>query len=358
MEKFRYEGDALKPLMKVETFKDYKSNAIEFEQYAKRALGAIQGANKKVVDLSDYLNLNSGAVSALREAIALFRKEWGKDDRKLTDEHYEKYGHLLYMMEEGMNMPARDIDTMEGNFLWTYAKEVYKYRDQYVSKFLEDAAIGNDALVLQLNALRDNPEQIIRTGQDWETTLIGANGLAAAMMDAFYDADKVTVSPEQEMNLRRKLEAFTLDFNASLTSQVQTFEKNCKEHFQVIKRLKEAGSEVCGRALTTEDHLYYFQRGIFDSANPSRSTAGFHDLAMEVGQYGVELRKKNGTSFDEKFRRLKGHILALQQIKNAKKLAKRTRERVNNVNGGIGRGGRGRGDGGRGGGPGRGGGGG
>ena len=177
-------------------------------------------------------------------------------------------------------------------------------------------------------------------------------------MDAFYDADKVTVSPEQEMNLRRKIEAFTLDFNASLTSQVQTFEKNCKEHFQVIKRLKEAGSEVCGRALTTEDHLYYFQCGIFDSANPSRSTAGFHDLAMEVGQYGVELRKKNGTSFDKKFRILKGHILALQQIKNAKKLAKRTRERVNNVNGGVGRGGRGRGDGGRGGGPGRGGGGG
>ena len=33
LEKFRYEGDALKPLMKVETFKDYKSNAIEFERY-------------------------------------------------------------------------------------------------------------------------------------------------------------------------------------------------------------------------------------------------------------------------------------------------------------------------------------
>ena len=78
LEIFRYEGDALKPLMKVETFKDHKSNAIEFERYAKRSLEAVQGANKKVVDLSDYLNVNSGAVSALREAIALFRKEWNK----------------------------------------------------------------------------------------------------------------------------------------------------------------------------------------------------------------------------------------------------------------------------------------
>ena len=95
LEKFRYEGDALKLLMKVETFKDHKSNAIEFERYAKRSLEAVQGANKKVVDLSDYLNVNSGAVSALREAITLFRKEWGKEDCKLTDEHYVKYGQLL-----------------------------------------------------------------------------------------------------------------------------------------------------------------------------------------------------------------------------------------------------------------------
>ena len=36
LEIFRYEGDALKPLMKVETFKDHKSNAIEFERYAIR----------------------------------------------------------------------------------------------------------------------------------------------------------------------------------------------------------------------------------------------------------------------------------------------------------------------------------
>ena len=33
LEKFRYEGDALKSPMKVETFKDHKSNAVEFERW-------------------------------------------------------------------------------------------------------------------------------------------------------------------------------------------------------------------------------------------------------------------------------------------------------------------------------------
>lgn len=100
------------------------------------------------------------------------------------------------MVTEGMTMPARDIESMEENCLWTYAKAVYNHRDEYVSKFLEDAAKGNDALVLQLTVLRDNPKRIPRTKQVWETTLLGARGLAAVMMDAFYDADKVTVSPE------------------------------------------------------------------------------------------------------------------------------------------------------------------
>ena len=40
----------------------------------------------------------------------------------------------------------REFMELEGNFLWTYAKKVYEYRDQFVSKFLEDAAEGNDAL--------------------------------------------------------------------------------------------------------------------------------------------------------------------------------------------------------------------
>ena len=31
--------------------------------------------DKKMVDVSDFLNVNSGAESALREAIALFKKE-------------------------------------------------------------------------------------------------------------------------------------------------------------------------------------------------------------------------------------------------------------------------------------------
>ena len=38
LEKFRYEGDALKPFMKVEASKDHKSNAIEFERFIFRAL--------------------------------------------------------------------------------------------------------------------------------------------------------------------------------------------------------------------------------------------------------------------------------------------------------------------------------
>ena len=204
--------------------------------------------NKKVVNLSGYLSMNSGAASALHKALALFEKEWLKPDRKLKDEHFQEYARLKFMVTGGMNMPARDTESMEGNFLWTYAKAVYNHRDEYVSKFLEDAAKGNDALVLQLNVLRDDPERISRTKQDWETTILGARGLAAAMMDAFYDADKITVSPEQEMNLRRKVEIFTLNFNASLAPQFQAFDKSCKEHCEVISRLKGAGSEVCGRA--------------------------------------------------------------------------------------------------------------
>ena len=204
--------------------------------------------------------------------------------------------------------------------------------------------------------LRDNPDQIIRTNRDWETTLVDGRGLAAAMLDAYYDADKVTVSPEREMALRFKIEMFTLDFNSNLPPQVQAFDKHCKDHSEVLSRLQGAGSVVCGRTLTTEDYLYYFQRGIFNNSNPSRSTAGFHNLATEVAQYGVALRQKNGSSHDDKFRVLKGQILTLQQIKNSKKLANRIRERANNVTGGGGRG-AGRGGGrGNGGGPGRGGG--
>ena len=107
-------------------------------------------------------------------------------------------------VENGMNGPAADVDTLEGNFLWEYAKKMYHYRDEYVAKFLEDAAEGNDALVLQLKVLRDNSEQTLRKKRDWESILVDSKGLAAAMMDAYYDADKVTVSPEREMALRFK----------------------------------------------------------------------------------------------------------------------------------------------------------
>ena len=263
---FVYEGEGLIPPTNVETFKDHRSNVLEFKRYAKRTLEAIQGANKQVVNLSDYLNVNRGAASALREALVLFDKQWNKDDSTLNEEHFGQYARLDYMLMKGTDMPAGDMDLLEGNFLWTYAKEMYAYRDQYVSKFLEDAAKGNDALVLQLKVLRDNPKQITRTKKDWDTTLVGAGGLAAAIMGAFYDADKLTVSPEQEMNLRRKIEMFTLDFNASLAPQVQAYDKNCKEHCEVISRIKGAGSEVCGRALTIEGTLYSFQCGIFESA--------------------------------------------------------------------------------------------
>ena len=83
---------------------------------------------------------------ALREALVLFDKQWNKDDSTLNEEHFGQYARLDYMLMKGTDMPAGDMDLLEGNFLWTYAKKVYEYRDQFVSKFLEDAAEGNDAL--------------------------------------------------------------------------------------------------------------------------------------------------------------------------------------------------------------------
>ena len=67
LEKFMsYDGDGLKLHTKVETFNSFKSNALDFARYAQRYLGAIQGTDKKMVDVSDFLNVNSGAESALR----------------------------------------------------------------------------------------------------------------------------------------------------------------------------------------------------------------------------------------------------------------------------------------------------
>lgn len=76
LEAFSHDGEGLKPTTNVDTFdKDHKSNALEFERYAKRILQAIQEANKKVVNLSGYLSINGGAASARHEAPALFEKE-------------------------------------------------------------------------------------------------------------------------------------------------------------------------------------------------------------------------------------------------------------------------------------------
>ena len=363
LQAFTYIDEGLKPVTRVKQFsKDFKSNVLDFMRYAKRTLDAVQAADKQIVNVSAYLNAKSGAASALRAAITLFEKEWYIDsrkeegERKLNGEHFEHYVKLKFMVDEGRDGPPADVDALEGNFLLQHAKDMYHYRDQFVAKFLEDAAEGSDALALQLKVLRDDPEQTTSTNRDWETILVNSPGLAASMINAYYEADKITVSPEREMALRLKVETFNLDFNGNIPSQVQAFDKACKDHSEVLSRLQGAGSKVCGRQLTTEDYLYYFQRGIFNNANPSRSTAGFQNLATEVAQYGVTLRQINGYSHDHKFRTLKGQILALQEIKNSKKLANRLRERANNVNGGGGRGlGRGGGRG-LGGGPGRGGG--
>ena len=48
------EAKGLKHTSKVETSKKYESNVIEYARYVKFRLEAVQGADKQIVDVSEY----------------------------------------------------------------------------------------------------------------------------------------------------------------------------------------------------------------------------------------------------------------------------------------------------------------
>ena len=54
LQAFRCGGEGLKHTSKVETSKKYESNVIEYARYVKFRLEAVQGADKQIVDVSEY----------------------------------------------------------------------------------------------------------------------------------------------------------------------------------------------------------------------------------------------------------------------------------------------------------------